>query len=84
VAARPGFSEVIIASVNNGDGPPGDKIAAPFVQSPEANAVTAPSTAVDNRASAIEVAVDGRGRVRIPASISPELAAAVVAALVRR
>jgi transposase len=84
VAARPGFSEVIIASVNNGDGPPGDKIAAPFVQSPEANAVTAPSTAVDNRASAIEVAVDGPGRVRIPASISPELAAAVVAALVRR
>jgi hypothetical protein len=44
VAARPGFSEVIIALVNNGDGPPGDKIAAPFVQPPEASAVTALST----------------------------------------
>lgn len=38
----------------------------------------------DNLCSAIELAFDDRTHARIPASIPPELAAAVVKALVRR
>lgn len=70
-AARFGFSEVIVASAGDGgSGPGGD---------------TGPAQgAVADTLSAIEVVVDGRARVRIPASVSPELAAAVMTALVRR
>jgi hypothetical protein len=35
-------------------------------------------------APAIEIELSGSSRVRIPASISPDLAAAVIAALLRR
>jgi len=38
----------------------------------------------DRSASVIDVELDGGARVRLPASISPELATAVLAALVRR
>ena len=70
-AARFGFSEVIVASAGDGGGAPGDD--------------TGPlQAAVADTTSAIEVAVDGRARVRIPASVPPELAAAVITALVRR
>ncbi|MBK8906748.1 MAG: hypothetical protein IPM60_02250 [Rhodospirillales bacterium] len=65
------FSEVIVASTGDGgSGPGGDPVSA--------------QGAVTDPVSAIEVVVDGRTRVRIPASVSPELAAAVMCALMRR
>ena len=77
-AAQSGFSEVIV-------GAPDGHAAALSVQPSWGDAPTgAPQSVVGEAAAAIEVTVDGRAGVRIPSSIPPELAAAVIAALVRR
>lgn len=51
-----------------------------------AEVVVSPGSVPADRsaASVIDVELDGGARVRLPASISPELATAVLAALVRR
>lgn len=77
-AAQRGFCEVIVGAP---DGP----AAALSVQPSWGGAPTeAMRSAVGEAVAAIEVTVEGRIGVRIPASIPPELAAAVTAALVRR
>ena len=45
---------------------------------------TRPAAVDAAAAPAIEIELSGSSRVRIPASISPDLAAAVIAALLRR
>ena len=78
--ARGGFAEVVVAPTLDyrGDGgPPGCLPALPF-----AGAARSDAAAVTT--AAIEIDFSGSSRVRIPASVPPELAAAVIAALRRR
>jgi len=76
-SASSGFAEVIVAPVGNGGGELRCLSAASPVE-------TGGTGFADDAASAIEVALTGRSHVRIPASIPPDLAAAVIKALVRR
>ncbi len=76
--ASSGFAEVIVAPVNDGGGEVRWCSAASPVETGRAALAEAPD------APSIEVAFSGRSHVRIPASIPPDLAAAVIKALVRR
>lgn len=80
VRARGGFAEVVVAPTldDRGDGgPPGCLPALPFVEAARSDAAAVTT-------AAIEIDFSGSSRVRIPASVPPELAAAVIAALRRR
>jgi len=72
-----GFAEVIVAPVGDGGGELRCCSAASPVE-------TGRTGFADDVASAIEVALTGRSHVRIPASIPPDLAAAVIKALMGR
>ena len=75
--AQDGFAEVVIApTLDRGDsGAPGCLPALSLVERSDAATVTT---------AAIEIDFSGSSRVRIPASVPPDLAAAVIAALRRR
>ena len=76
-----GFAEVVVAPVIGGRGSDGDeRRCVPALPPVEA----ARPAAADAPVPAIEIELPGSSRVRIPASISPDLAAAVVTALLRR
>jgi transposase len=76
-----GFAEVIVAPmIRGGDG--GDDLRC-LSASPPVEAAR-PSGADGMAAPAIEIELAGSSRVRIPASMPPALAAAVIAALRRR
>jgi len=72
-----GFAEVMVAPVGDGGGELRCCSAASPVE-------TGGTGFADDAASAIEIVLTGRSHVRIPASIPPDLAAAVIKALVRR
>jgi len=72
-----GFAEVIVAPVGDGVGELRYRSAASPVE-------TGGPGFADAAASAIEVALTDRSHVRIPASIPPDLAAAVIKALMGR
>jgi len=72
-----GFAEVIVAPVGDGVG----ELRYRSVASP---VETGGRGFADDAASAIEVALTDRSHVRIPASIPPDLAAAVIKALMGR
>ena len=73
-----GFAEVIVAPVDRGVGDRCCRSAASPVETGRTAFADVPAV------SSIEVAFGGRSQVRIPASIPPDLAAAVIKALVRR
>ena len=77
-----GFAEVIVAPMIRGGGDVGDDLrclsASPPVQAARPSGVDVVA------APAIEIELAGSSRVRIPASMPPALAAAVIAALRRR
>lgn len=77
-SASRGFAEVMVAPVGNGGGELRYRSAASPVETGRASFAGAPG------APAIEVAVGGASHVRIPASIPPDLAAAVIKALIGR
>ena len=77
-----GFAEVIVAPMIRGGGDGGDDLRC-LSASPPVEAAR-PSGADGMAAPAIEVEVSGGSRVRIPASVPADLAAAVIAALRRR
>src|SRR5512147_719021 len=77
VGAPRGFAEVIMAPMVEG----GERHGPSSLPPVEA---TRPATVNAAAAPAIEIEMSGSSRVRIPASISPDLAAAVIAALRRR
>lgn len=80
VRSRGGFAEVVVAPTldDRGDGgSPGRLPALPFVEAARSDAAAVTT-------AAIEIDFSGSSRVRIPASVPPELAAAVIAALRRR
>ena len=80
VRARGGFAEVVVAPTldDRGDGgSPGCLPALPLVEAARSDAAAVTT-------AAIEIDFSGSSRVRIPASVPPELAAAVIAALRRR
>jgi transposase len=78
--ARGGFAEVVVAPTldDRGDGgSPGCLSALPPVEAARSDAAAVTT-------AAIEIDFSASARVRIPASVPPELAAAVIAALRRR
>jgi transposase len=74
-SAPDGFAEVMVAPVGHGGGELRCRSAASPVETERAALAEAPS---------IEVTFTGRSHVRIPASIPPSLAAAVIKALIGR
>ncbi len=80
-----GFAEVVVARIG-GDrgGHPVDHGCGELRCVPAAAAVDEARTVGTSAAPSIEVEVSGGSRVRIPASIPPDLASAVIAALRRR
>jgi hypothetical protein len=76
-----GFAEVVVAPVIGGSGSDGDERRCLPALPPVAAARPA---AADAPVPAIEIELPGSSRVSIPASISPDLAAAVITALLRR
>ena len=78
--ARGGFAEVVVAPTLDGRGNGGAPCCLPALPSVE----VARSDAAAVTTAAIEIDFSGSSRVRIPASIPPDLAAAVIAALRRR
>jgi len=74
-SAPDGFAEVMVAPVGHGGGELRGRSAASPVETGRPALADAPS---------IEVAFTGRSHVRIPASIPPDLAAAVIKALIGR
>lgn len=79
-AAPSGFAEVIVAPDLAGDGSDGRD----DCPGGGPSCLPAPRPVESAAMPAIEVEVSGSSRVRIPASIPPDLAAAVIAALRRR
>ena len=77
-----GFAELIVAPMIRGGGDGGDDLRCLSAPSPVQAA--RPSGADVVAAPAIEIELAGSSRVRIPASMPPDLAAAVIAALRRR
>ena len=78
-----GFAEVVVAPIVDGrGGDGGDELRCPSRHCLPIEA--ARPAAADAPVPAIEIEFSGDSRVRIPASISPDLAAAVIAALLRR
>ena len=77
-----GFAEVIVAPMIRGGGDGDDDLRC-LSASPPVEAAR-PSGAAAVVAPAIEIELAGSSRVRIPASMPPALAAAVIAALRRR
>ena len=77
-----GFAEVIVAPMIRSGGDGGDDLRC-LSASPPVDA-TRPAAVDAAAAPAIEIELSGSSRVRIPASISPDLAAAVIEALLRR
>jgi len=78
-----GFAELVVAPMvegRGGDG--GDELRC--LPAPHPVEATRPAAADASAAPAIEIELSGSSRVRIPASIPPDLAAAVIAALRRR
>ena len=73
-----GFAEVIVAPVGDGGGELRRRSATSPVETGRAAFADAPG------APSIEVAFGGTSHVRIPASIPPDLAAAVIKALIGR
>lgn len=76
-AAPGGFAEVIVSPVDSDDDTGGG-------DGPGRGSAVAARPDFGDAAAAIEVAVGGAAQVRIPATIPPALAAAVIAALVGR
>ena len=74
-SAPGGFAEVMVAPAGHGGGELRCRSAAPPVETGRAALAAAPS---------IEVTFTGRSHIRIPASIPPDLAAAVIKALIGR
>ena len=77
-----GFAEVIVAPMIRGGGDGGDDLRC--LSAPPPVEAARPSGADVVAAPAIEIELAGSSRVRIPASMPPDLAAAVIAALRRR
>jgi len=77
-----GFAEVIVAPMIRGGGDGGDDLRC--LSAPPPVQAARPSGADVVAAPAIEIELAGSSRVRIPASMPPDLAAAVIAALRRR
>lgn len=77
-SAPGGFAEVMVAPVGHGGGEPRCRSAASPVETGRPALADAPAV------PSIEVAFTGRSHVRIPASIPPNLAAAVIKALIGR
>lgn len=75
--APAGFAEVIVSPVDSDDDTGGG-------DGPGRGSAVAARPDFGDAAAAIEVAVGGAAHVRIPATIPPALAAAVIAALVGR
>ena len=80
--APDGFAAVIVAPMIRGGGDGGDDLRC-LSASPRVEAAQ-PSGADGMATPAIEIEFAGASRVRIPASMPPALAAAVIAALRRR
>ena len=76
-----GFAEVIVAPMIRGGGDGGDDLRC--LSAPPPVQAARPSGADVVAAPAIEIELAGSSRVRIPASMPPDLAAAVIAALRR-
>ena len=76
-----GFAEVVVAPVIGGSGSDGDERRCLPALPPVAAARPA---AADAPVTAIEIELPGSSRVWIPASISPDLAAAMITALLHR
>jgi transposase len=80
-----GFAEVVVARIGDDhDVHPVDHGCGELRCVPAAGAVDEARTVGTSAAPSIEVEVSGGSRVRIPASIPPDLASAVIAALRRR
>ena len=77
-----GFAELIVAPMIGGGGDGGDDLRC--LSAPPPVQAARPSGADVVAAPAIEIELAGSSRVRIPASMPPDLAAAVIAALRRR
>jgi len=77
-----GFAELIVAPMIRGGGDGGDDLRC--LSAPPPVQAARPSGADVVAAPAIEIELAGSSRVRIPASMPPDLAAAVIAALRRR
>jgi len=77
-----GFAELIVAPMIRGGGDGGDDLRC--LSAPPPVQAARPSGADVVAAPAIEIELAGSLRVRIPASMPPDLAAAVIAALRRR
>ena len=77
-----GFAEVIVAPMIRGGGDGGEDLRC--LSAPPPVQAARPSGADVVAAPAIEIELAGSSRVRIPASMPPDLAAAVIAALRRR
>ena len=77
-----GFAELIVAPMIRGGGDGGDDLRC--LSAPPPVQAARPSGADVVAAPAIEIELAGSSRVRIPASMPPALAAAVIAALRRR
>ncbi len=77
-----GFAELIVAPMIRGGGEGGDDLRC--LSAPPPVQAARPSGADVVAAPAIEIELAGSSRVRIPASMPPDLAAAVIAALRRR
>ena len=82
-----GFAEMVVAPISDGRGSHEDSShggerrclpASPLIEGAR------PVSAEISAAPAIEIELSGSSRLRIPASIPPDLAAAVIAALRRR
>ena len=80
-----GFAEVVVARIGDDrDGHPLDHGCGALCYVPASTAVDETRTVGTSTTPSIEVEVSGGSRVRIPASIPPDLASAVIAALRRR
>lgn len=82
LGGRSGFAEVVVTPVGDGYGGDGGSGERRCLSAP--SPVEAARPKAGDAAAAMEIELSGGSRVRIPGSISPELAAAVIAALRRR